>query len=135
MSEEFSFLRPAGWAEPKGYTDGISATGRMVFVSGQVGWNPATCEFETDDFAGQAEQALANLLAVVHAAGARPENLVRLTWYVTDRERYVAARSALGAAYRRTVGSHYPAMSLVIVGGLLEQRALLEIEATVVIPE
>lgn len=134
MNDELAYLRPAGWAPPSGYSDGVSASGRCVFVAGQVGWNPATAQFETDDFGEQAAQALENVVAVLTAGDAKPEHLVRLTWYVTDRDAYLAARSAVGAAYRKHIGNHYPAMSLVIVAGLLEPRAKVEIEATAIVP-
>ena len=127
-------LHPAGWAAPKGYADGVAASGRLVLTAGQIGWNPATGAFETDDFAAQAAQALRNVVAVLAEAGAAPEHLVRLTWYVTDREAYLASARALGAAYREIVGRHYPAMAVVVVAGLLEPRALVEIEATAVVP-
>jgi enamine deaminase RidA (YjgF/YER057c/UK114 family) len=104
-----------------------------VFVAGQVGWN-ARGEFETDDFAAQVEQALVNVVAVLGAGGAAPEHLVRLTWYVTDKGAYLARRKEIGDAYRRVIGRHYPAMTLVVVAGLLEDRALVEIEATAVLP-
>jgi enamine deaminase RidA (YjgF/YER057c/UK114 family) len=134
MKELFAYLHPEGWAAPRGYSDGILASGRLVFVAGQVGWNPATAEFETDDFAEQAAQALTNVAAVLRAGGADPAQLVRLTWYITDRAAYLAARAAIGVAYRRIVGTHYPTMSLVIVAGLLEPKAMVEIEATAVVP-
>ena len=134
MKDLFLPLHPEGWAAPRGYSDGIVAVGRLVFVSGQGGWNPATAAFESDDFAAQAEQALANVATVLRVAGADPAQLVRMTWYVTDRDAYVAARGPVGAAYRRIMGTHYPTMSLVIVAGLLEPRALVEIEATAVVP-
>jgi len=133
MKELFAYLHPEGWPAPKGYSDGIVASGRLVFVAGQVGWNPGTGEFESDDFAAQAAQALSNVAAVLRSAGADPAQLVRLTWYVTDRDAYLAARPAIGAAYRRIIGTHYPTMSLVMVAGLLEPRALVEIEATAVL--
>lgn len=134
MKELFAYLHPEGWAAPRGYSDGILASGRMVFVSGQVGWNPATGQFETDDFAEQTAQALTNVVSVLRAAGADPAQLVRLTWYVTDREEYLDARAAIGAAYRRIIGTHYPTMTLVVVAGLLEEQALVELEATAVVP-
>lgn len=134
MSDERRVLRPEGWPRPSGYADGIEATGRLVSISGQIGWDPVTCTFASDDFAEQTAQALRNVVAVLRAGGAGPEHLVRLTWYVTDRAAYVAARRAIGAAYRETIGAHYPAMSVVIVAGLLEERALVEIEATAVVP-
>lgn len=127
-------LRPAGWGPPRGYADGVVADGRVVALAGQIGWNPATAAFETDDFAGQTRQALANVAALLAEAGAGPRHLVRLTWYVTSRAAYVAARPAIGAAYRELLGAHYPPMSVVVVAGLLEERALVEIEATAVVP-
>jgi enamine deaminase RidA (YjgF/YER057c/UK114 family) len=127
-------LQPPGWAPPRGYANGIAARGTLVFVGGQVGWNAAQA-FDSDDFVAQARQALANVVAVLAEAGARPEHVVRLTWYVVDRDEYVAALRALGAAYREVMGRHYPAMSAVEVSRLVEPRARVEIEATAVIPE
>jgi enamine deaminase RidA (YjgF/YER057c/UK114 family) len=125
-------LQPAGWARPRGYANGVAAEGRQVFVGGQIGWD-ANQRFVSDDFAAQARQALANIVAVLAEAGARPEHLVRLTWYVTSRDEYNAALSEIGAAYRELIGRHYPAMSVVVVAGLLEPRAKVEIEATAVV--
>lgn len=127
-------VRPEGWARPVGYADGVLAAGRVLAISGQVGWDPATQRFASDDLAEQTARALANVAAVLRAAGGEPRHLVRLTWYVTDRAAYVAARPAIGRAYRATIGDHWPAMALVIVAGLLEPRALVEIEATAVLP-
>lgn len=127
-------LQPEGWGAPRGYSNGIEAEGRVVFVAGQIGWNPQTCAFETDDFVGQAGQALRNVRAVLAEAGAGPEHLTRMTWYVTDRAAYMADTRALGRVWRDTFGRHYPAMTLVVVAGLLEERARIEIEATAVIP-
>lgn len=127
-------VRPESWPRATGYSDGVTARGRLVCVAGQIGWNPETQQFETEDLAEQAEQALRNVVAVLRAAGAEPSQLVRLVWYVLDRDQYNAAREAIGRAYRSIVGDHYPAMSLLIVAGLLEPRALIEIEATAVIP-
>jgi enamine deaminase RidA (YjgF/YER057c/UK114 family) len=127
-------VQPAGWPRPSGYANGVVATGRIVAVSGQVGWNPATEKFETDEMAAQARQALDNLVVVLRAAGAEPRHVVRLTWYVTDRENYVASRREIGEAYRALFGDHYPAMSVVVVAGLLDRRAKIEIEATAVVP-
>jgi len=126
-------LQPPGWAPAKGYANGVATSGRMVFVAGQVGWN-AQQRFEADDFVGQARQALANIVAVLAEAGARPEHIARMTWYVTDKREYLASLKALGAVYREVIGAHYPAMSAVAVAGLVEEGARLEIEATAVIP-
>jgi enamine deaminase RidA (YjgF/YER057c/UK114 family) len=126
------FLQPDGWAPPRGYANGVAAEGRLVFVAGQVGWN-ARGEFESDDFVAQVEQALANVVAVLRAGSAAPEDLVRMTWYVTDKAAYLARQREVGEAYRRVIGRHFPAMTLVVVAGLLEDRALIEIEATAVV--
>jgi enamine deaminase RidA (YjgF/YER057c/UK114 family) len=127
-------LQPAGWKQPKGYSNGILAQGRMVFTGGMIGWN-ANEEFEADDFAGQAEQALKNIVAVLAEAGGKPEHIVRLTWYVTDKREYLSEQKQLGAAYRRVVGNHFPAMALVQVVALVEDRARVEIEATAILPD
>ena len=127
-------LHPAGWARARGYANGMAATGRLVFTGGLVGWN-ADQAWESDDFAGQAAQALRNVVAVLACAGAGPDHLVRLTWYVTSKRAYLDSLPALGEAYREIVGRHYPAMALVQVVALVEDRALVEIEATAVIPE
>ena len=126
-------LQPAGWANPRGYSNGIAAQGIVVSIAGQIGWN-ARCVFESDDFATQARQALANIVAVLAEAGGRPEHIVRMTWYVTDKREYVAAYAAIGAAYRELIGRHFPAMTAVQVVALIEDRAKVEIEATAVIP-
>lgn len=128
-------VQPDNWASPRGYSNGAVASGKFVTIAGQVGWNPRTCTFDSDDFNAQTRQALHNVVEVLLAAGARPHDLVRLTWYVTDRDAYVAARKEIGAAYREIIGGHYPPMSLVFVSGLLENEAKVEIEATAVIPE
>jgi len=134
MSGLPEILQPEGWAPAKGYANGVAAEGRMVFVAGQIGWDPQTCAFETDDFVAQAAQALRNIAAVLAAAGAEPRHVVRMTWYVTSRREYLDAGRALGAAYREVFGRHFPAMSAVIVAGLVEERAKVEIEVTAVIP-
>lgn len=126
-------LQPPGWARPKGYANGMVASGRMVFVAGQVGWN-AEERFESDDFVAQARQALANIVAVLAETGAGPESIARMTWYVLDKAEYLGAVRDLGAAYREVIGDHFPAMSLVQVAGLVEEGAKLEIEATAMIP-
>jgi enamine deaminase RidA (YjgF/YER057c/UK114 family) len=127
-------LQPPTWMKPRGYSNGVTATGRIVFVAGQVGWN-ATGEFETSDFVGQARQALANIVAVLAETGGRPEHIARLTWYVVDKREYLASYRLLGRAYREVLGSHYPAMTAVQVAGLIEDGAKVEIEATAVIPQ
>ena len=130
-----SELQPPGWAAPVGYANGVAVQGRQVYVAGQVGWNPATCQFETDDLAAQVRQALENIVAVLKEAGAEPRHLVRLTWYILDKAAYVAARREIGRAYKEVIGRHYPPMSLLVVAALLEDRALVEIEATAVVPD
>ncbi len=127
-------LQPPGWTPPRGYANGIAARGRLVFVAGQVGWD-AGGRFASDRLAEQVRQALANVVAVLAQAGATPQHLVRLTWYVTHREEYLAELAAIGAAYREVIGRHYPTMSLVQVVALVEPRAKVEIEATAVIPD
>ena len=127
-------LQPEGWAAPKGYVNGIAARGTAVFVSGQIGWN-AQQQFETDDFVGQARQALANVVAILAEAGARPEHISRMTWYVVDKREYVASYRALGVVYRELVGRHFPAMTAVEVAALIEDRARVEIEVTAVVPD
>lgn len=127
-------LQPPGWAPAKGYANGIAARGTLVFVAGQIGWD-AQQRFVGDDFAAQAKQALANVVAVLREAGAGPEHVVRMTWYVVDRDEYVASYPALGAAYRETIGRHFPAMTAVEVSRLVEPRARVEIEATAVVPD
>jgi enamine deaminase RidA (YjgF/YER057c/UK114 family) len=126
-------LHPKGWASSKGFSNGVAATGRQVFVAGQVGWT-AEQRFESDDFVAQVERALANVVAVLAEAEAGPEHLVRLTWYVTDKREYLARLTEVGQAYRRVIGRHFPAMTMVQVAALLEDRAKVEIEATAVVP-
>jgi enamine deaminase RidA (YjgF/YER057c/UK114 family) len=126
-------LHPQSWRPALGYSNGVAASGRMVFVAGMIGWN-AEHEFESDDFVEQAAQALRNIVAVLAEGGAGPAHLVRLTWYVTDRNEYVASQRALGGAYREIIGKHFPAMTLVQVAALVEPRAKVEIEATAVVP-
>jgi enamine deaminase RidA (YjgF/YER057c/UK114 family) len=127
-------LQPPTWAKPRGYSNGVAASGRIVFVAGQVGWN-ARGQFDTGDFVSQARQALANIVAVLAEAGGRPEHIARLTWYVVDKEEYLASSAALGRAYREVIGGHYPAMTAVQVVALVEDGARVEVEATAVIPE
>ena len=126
-------LLPAGWPRPKGYANGVAATGRQVYVAGQVGWTPE-CVWTSDDFGEQVKLALANVAAVLRAGGAKPEHIVRMTWYVVDMDQYLAARAELGPVYRALMGRHYPAMALVEVRRLVEPQALVEIEATAVVP-
>ena len=127
-------LQPQGWVAPKGYSNGIAATGRQVFVAGQIGWT-AQGEIVSDDFAAQTRQALENTVAILREAGAGPQHIVRMTWYVTDKKEYMAAGRAIGAAYKEVIGKHYPAMTLVQVADLLEDRAKVEIETTAVVPD
>ena len=134
MSEkEFDILQPKNWPAPKGYSNGIVAEGRLVFIAGQIGWNEHAW-LVSDDFVAQAEQALSNIVQVLVEAGGEPRHIVRLTWYLTDKATYVARQKEIGLAYRRVIGRHFPAMSAVIVAGLIEDGAKVEIEATAVIP-
>jgi enamine deaminase RidA (YjgF/YER057c/UK114 family) len=128
------FLHPPGWPRARGYSNGVAARGRIVSVSGMVGWD-ANGQFQTDDFVGQARQALENIVAVLLEGGARPEHIVRMTWYVLDKREYLDSGRELGAAYREVIGRHFPAMSAVQVAGLMEERARVEIEATAVVPD
>jgi len=134
MTSPHDFLQPKNWKPAIGYSNGVAASGRMVFTGGMVGWN-AEQLFETDDFAEQTAQALRNIVAVLAEANARPEHIVRLTWYVTDKAAYLANLKELGRAYKDIIGRHYPAMALLQVVALVEDRALVEIEATAVIPQ
>jgi len=126
-------LHPKDWAPTKGFSNGVDAEGRQVFVAGQIGWN-AQQEIVSDDFVAQVDQALRNIVDILAEAGARPEHLVRLTWYVTDKREYLARAREVGQAYQRVIGRHYPAMTLVQVAALLEERAKVEIESTAVVP-
>jgi enamine deaminase RidA (YjgF/YER057c/UK114 family) len=134
MSEQMKILQPPGWVRPRGYANGVAARGTAVYVSGMIGWDGQGV-FHTDDFAGQTRQALHNIVAVLAEAGARPEHIVRMTWYVLDKREYVAAWPAIGAAYREIMGAHFPAMTAVQVAGLVEDRARVEIEVTAVAPD
>ncbi|WP_372824178.1 RidA family protein [Polaromonas sp.] len=127
-------LQPSGWAEPKGYANGVVARGAMIFVGGQIGWN-AQQQFESNDFIAQTRQTLQNILAVLQAGGAGPEHMVRMTWYVVDRVEYVARLKELGAVYREVMGKNFPAMTCVEVSALVEERARIEIEVTAVLPD
>lgn len=127
-------LQPAGWTAPRGYANGVAATGRQIFVAGQIGWN-GQCEFESDDFIVQVKQALANIRAVLAEAGAGPEHITRMTWYRLDKREYLARGREVGQAYREVLGSEYAiAMTAVQVAGLIEDRAKVEIEVTAVLP-
>ena len=134
MTPPHEYLHPKSWKPAAGYSNGIAASGRLVFTGGLVGWN-AEQQFDSDDFVEQAAQTLRNIVAVLAEAGAGPEHLVRLTWYVTDKKDYLGNLKALGRVYREIIGGHYPAMALVQVVALVEDRAKLEIEATAVIPQ
>ena len=127
------FLQPADWIRARGYSNGVVASGRTVFVSGMIGWD-GQAKFHTDDFAGQVRQALQNVVAVLKEANAKPEHIVRMTWYVVDKKEYVAAYKEVGEAYRDVIGGHYPCMTAVQVAGLIEDRAKVEIEVTAIVP-
>ncbi len=126
-------LQPPGWAKPRGFSNGIACSGKLVFIAGQIGWT-GEGKWEAHDFAGQFRQAMQNVLDVLAQAGGKPEHLVRLTWYVIDRQEYLTALHAVGRAYRELMGKHYPVMAVVQVNGLVEDAARLEIEATAVVP-
>jgi enamine deaminase RidA (YjgF/YER057c/UK114 family) len=128
-------LQPAGWAQPRGYANGVAASGRQVFVAGQIGWNER-CEFDSDDFIAQVRQTLLNIRAVLAEAGAAPEHIVRMTWYLIDKREYIARGREVGQAYREVLGRDYGiAMSAVQVSALMEDRAKVEIEVTAVVEE
>lgn len=127
-------LQPAEWLAPKGYANGIAAKGTLVFVGGQIGWNGKQ-QFETDDFIAQTRQALLNIIAVLREADAGPEHMVRMTWYILDRDEYAARLKELGAVYREVIGRNFPTMSCVEVSRLIEARAKVEIEVTAVVPD
>jgi len=127
-------LQPAGWPTPRGYVNGVAAVGKLVFVAGQIGWN-ARCEFESDDFVAQVRQALQNVKAVLTEAGAMPEHITRMTWYVTDKREYLTRGKELGVVFRDVIGVYNAAMSAVQVSALMEDRAKVEIEVTAVVPD
>ncbi|MCO5733854.1 RidA family protein [Rhizobium sp. SSA_523] len=129
-----TILQPEGWAKPIGYANGIAATGRQVYIGGQIGWN-GQCQFESDDFIDQVRQTLQNVVAVLAEAGGRPEHITNMTWYFVDKVEYLANLKGLGAAYRDIIGRHYPAMAAMQVVALVEDRAKIEIQAIAVIPE
>ena len=130
---DFQYLSPPGWKPAKGYSNGVVAEGRHVFVAGQIGWT-AEAKLVGPDFVEQVERALANIVAVLAEAGGKPEHITRLTWFITDKAPYVARQKEIGEAYRRVIGRHFPAMTLLVVADLLEEGAKVEIEATAVIP-
>jgi enamine deaminase RidA (YjgF/YER057c/UK114 family) len=125
-------ISPQGWAPAKGYANGVLAHGNQLYVGGQIGWN-AEQQFETHDFIGQMEQTLKNIVSVVTSAGGRIEDITRLTWYVVDKREYLARQREVGEAYRKVMGRHFPAMTMVVVAGLIEDDALIEIEATAIL--
>jgi enamine deaminase RidA (YjgF/YER057c/UK114 family) len=127
-------ILPAGWPQPRGYANGVAAQGRMLFIAGMIGWD-AQGRFHSDDFAAQARQALANVAEVLKQAGGKPEHIVRMTWYVTDKREYLAASKEVGQAFREIIGSYNAAMTAVEVRALMEDRAKVEIEATAVLPD
>lgn len=126
-------LLPEGWERPKGFSQGIATEGKIIFVAGQVGWDK-TETFHSDDFAEQVHQALLNIVAILEVAGAKPEHITRMTWFITDKQEYLSSLNALKQGYQEVMGKHYPTMSVVAISGLIEDRAKVEIEATAVIP-
>ena len=133
MKNKFDVLQPKDWPAPKGYANGVVAEGRQVYIAGQIGWT-AEAKLVSDDFVAQVEQALANIVQVLAEAGGEPAHLVRMTWYLTDKPEYMSRQKEIGAAYRRVIGRHFPVMSAIVVAGLIEDGAKVEIEATAVLP-
>ncbi len=131
---DFTSIEPVGWKKPSGYSHAISASGRVIVTAGQIGWDPISAEFKSDDFVAQVAQTLRNIVDVLKAADAKPEHLVRLTWFITDRDKYMNCRKEIGTAYREIIGGHFPPMSVIVVSGLIEKRAKVEIEATAIVP-
>ena len=131
--ERVQILQPDGWRRPRGYANGIVASGRLVFISGQIGWD-GQCRFHTSDFMAQVRQALQNILTILAEVDGRPEHITRLTWYIVDKQEYLACSKDLGPVYQELMGNHYPVMTVVEVAGLLEEQARVEIEATAVVP-
>ncbi|MFE0013267.1 RidA family protein [Mesorhizobium sp. NPDC059054] len=127
-------LQPEGWAKPIGYANGMEARGRTIFVGGQIGWN-GQCKFEVHDLPGQIRQTLENVIAILREGGAGPEHITTMTWYVLDRKAYSASLKEIGAAWKATMGRNFPAMAVVQVSGLIEDEALVEIQATAVVPD
>jgi enamine deaminase RidA (YjgF/YER057c/UK114 family) len=134
LEEDMKFLQPPNWPRPKGYANGVATKGNLVFLSGIVGWN-AQGQFEGRDFVSQVRQALLNIVEILAQAKAKPEHIARMTWYVLDKDEYMAAAQAMGEAYREIIGRHYPAMTVMEVSGLVEADARVEIEVTAVVPE
>lgn len=130
---DFRAIEPVGWKRPSGYSNAISGTGRVIVIAGQIGWDPVTAEFRSDDFVTQVSQALRNIVEILKSADAGTQDLVRLTWFITDRDVYMKCRKEIGTAYREIIGAHYPAMSVIVVSGLIEKRAKVEIEATAMV--
>ena len=126
-------LNPGGWSRPKGYSNGVAANGRMVFVAGQVGWDGNEV-FQTDDLVGQVRQSLTNIVAILAEAGARPEHIVRMNWYLADKDEYNARLAEIGDVYRELIGRHFPAMTALQVAGFVEHGAKIEIEVTAMLP-
>jgi len=133
IESDFKILQPRAWAAPKGYVNGIVAEGRYVFIAGQIGWN-AQAKLVSHDFVAQVEQALSNIVEILREAGGGPHQLVRLKWYLTSKSEYTTRQKEIGETYRRVVGRHFPAMTVVVVRALLEEGAKVEIEATAIIP-
>jgi enamine deaminase RidA (YjgF/YER057c/UK114 family) len=133
VAQTHTFLHPRGWKPAKGFANGVVAEGRLIFLAGQVGWN-AEQRFESEDFVAQARQALANIVTLVNEAGGRADHITRLTWFMLDKQEYLSRLRELGEAYRGVMGKHFPAMTLIQVGALVEDKARLEIEATAVVP-
>lgn len=132
MTDKIDILQPKSWAAPKGYCNGMAASGRQVFIAGQIGWD-ANAKLVSDDFVAQAAQALKNIVAVLAEAGGEPRHIVRLTWYLTDKSEYLARQKEIGLVYRAVIGRHFPVMTAVVVAGLIEEGAKVEIEATAVL--
>jgi enamine deaminase RidA (YjgF/YER057c/UK114 family) len=133
MSGRLELVQPDGWPRGAGYAHGVVGAGRVICIAGQVGWDPVTLVMAGPDFAAQVDRALANIVAVLDAAGAQPTDVARMTWYITDRQGYLEGQRAIGHAYRRHFAGHYPAMSVVVVAGLIEPGAVVEIEATAIV--
>lgn len=134
MSDLPQPIDPKDWPRPRGYANAMVATGRVIALAGQIGWDPRTGKFVSDDFVAQVRQTLMNVVESLRAAGATPQHLMRLTWFITDKAAYVSRLKEVGAAYREVIGAHYPAMSVIVVSALVEDRAKVEIEATALIP-